>query len=92
MTLGLDHLGSQVLGRPAECPSSFFHDLGKPEVRQFDVPFEVQERILRLQISIDYVKAVKVPERQQNLTGVESNLVVRKTSFSAQVRKQLAAV
>mmetsp|Transcript_51959 Transcript_51959/g.97200 ORF Transcript_51959/g.97200 Transcript_51959/m.97200 type:complete len:271 (+) Transcript_51959:403-1215(+) len=92
VALGLDHLRGQVLWRTAKRPSSFFHDLGETEVREFDVPFHVQQSILWLQVPVHDVQAVEIPKGHNDLTGVKSNLVVWKTPLISQVREQLAAV
>lgn len=47
-------------------------DLRKSEIGDFDMPFAVDQKILRLEVTISDVMLVAIFERQHNLLGVEA--------------------
>mmetsp|Transcript_48062 Transcript_48062/g.148315 ORF Transcript_48062/g.148315 Transcript_48062/m.148315 type:complete len:343 (-) Transcript_48062:141-1169(-) len=90
VALALDHLGRQVLGRPAQRERPLRHLLREPEVRDLDVPLVVQQQVLRLQVAVDDVFGVHVLEREHQLRVVELGHVVGEPPRRAQVREHLA--
>ena len=74
VALAKNNLRRHVLGDAAETEGLLFgtvHDLGQPEVSQFEVSPVVQQDVLGLQVPVDYAPAVQVLHREQNLSCVE---------------------
>ena len=54
----LDNFGCKVFGCAAERPSSIRYLFGKPKISDLDVAVSVQEKVFRLQISVDNGKGM----------------------------------
>lgn len=68
------HLGSNILGCATECPrfASRLQFLGKSKVHQLHIALLIQQEILRLQISVDYIARMEIIEGLYNACGIES--------------------
>ena len=73
MTRALKDLRCQVLGGSTHRPGAPDSHLGEPEVSDDHVPVSVQEDVLRLQVPIYDVQAVKVGEGGDDLCCVEGD-------------------
>ncbi len=59
----LTHLGCEIVGGAAECPSCIRAVLCKSKVGNFDVSIEAKEDVLRFEITINNVKVMQVVKR-----------------------------
>lgn len=57
-----EHLGRQVLRRPAQCVSARLTVLGETEICELQVALLVNQDVFRLQISVDDVQRVQILE------------------------------
>lgn len=57
----LDDLRRKVLWRAAQRPRPVRHLLREPKVRDPHMPLRVQQNVLRLQVAVHHVFAVKIP-------------------------------
>lgn len=74
VTLVLKNLRGQVLWCSTESKSSVLNNFGKTEVGEFKISVSADQYVLRFEIAINYVFAVKVFENQQDLSCVKSKL------------------
>ena len=90
--LSVEHLGAQVLGRPAEGVRLFIlsDELGQTKVRDSDVAIHVDQYILRLDISVDYVLFVHVSEAEQNFAHVELGQFFGEAALLQQMEEEFA--
>ena len=68
---GATHLGREVVRRAAQRPRGALAMLREPEVSDFNVPVEVEEDVLGLEVAVDDVERVQVVERERDLGRVE---------------------
>jgi hypothetical protein len=93
VTLLIEDLGSQVLGSAAEGVGLgvVLEDLGEAEVSETDVAVFVHEDVLWLQVSVDDVLLVQMPDGQSHLGRVELGSVLVKPRAISQMHKQLTS-
>eukprot|EP00754_Rhynchopus_humris_P019492 Rhum_TRINITY_DN14643_c10_g1::Rhum_TRINITY_DN14643_c10_g1_i1::g.107433::m.107433 len=90
----VQELGSQVLGGAAEGGGLLLAvdaRLRKAEVGDAAVALPVEHAVLRLQVPVDDVQRVQVPQRQPDLRRVELRPALRERPHLRQVVEQLAA-
>ena len=95
MSRAYDHLRREVLRRAAErvrLLAILLHDLSKTKVSKHDVAIVIQKDILWLQITIDDVAFVEIPEGECYLCRVKFCLFFRKALLLGEVLKELAAL
>ena len=73
MALVQQHLGRDVLGRPAECVGARtgLDDLRETEIGEFGVSVGQHEQVFGFEIAVDDVQRVDVLERLRDVSGVE---------------------
>ncbi len=64
-------LGCQVVWCATERPRSIGTILGEAKVGNFDVPVKIEEDVLGLEVTVNYVEVVQVVEGKRNFRGVE---------------------
>jgi hypothetical protein len=83
MSLSLQHLRTNVLWRPTKGLiqiGQVLNLLCQPKVTQLDVPIDIYQYILRLQVSVYYVLGVKVLKSDDDLTSVEQSILLTHSS------------
>jgi hypothetical protein len=60
--LACNHLRGSVAGRPACCleRATWLVGVTKPKVNQLNIPFVVNQKVLRLEVSVYYIELVQV--------------------------------
>lgn len=87
VSLGLDDLWSEVVGRAAEGPGHILGDmLGESKIGDLDVSHRVQQQVLGLEVAVDDCVRVQVFQRQQDLACVESRYVLREPLYERELR------
>ena len=89
----VEHLGAQVLWRPTKRVRSliFPDDFGQTEISNLDMAIHVNENILWLYVTVNYIFVVKVLEAEQNLTHVKLCKSLRKFPLLKQVAKKFTS-
>lgn len=90
-----DHFWAEVLGRPAEGVRLVFvvlDDLRESEVRKHDVTVSVHQDVLGLEVSVEDLAVVEVPQSQRNLGGIKLGLVLGEALHLGQVLEELPSL
>jgi hypothetical protein len=93
MTLPLENLRAHVLWRPTEGMRALFfgNNFAETEVRQLEVPIDVNENVLWLDISIDHIEVMEVLETQQELSEVKFGLWLGELLYVSEMEEHLSA-
>lgn len=91
VSLGQDDFWGQILWGTTQRPRPSLHSFREPEIGNLQVSVVVNQKILRLQISVDQVQRVQILERQHDLSGVEAGVGFAETADSPQMREHLTA-
>ena len=68
------------------------HDLAYAKVGQAYVPIFINQNVLRFQVSVDHVLAVKMHQCKNDLSAIESNIFLHKVAFFLQMEKQVTSI
>lgn len=91
MSLANEDFRSNIVGGPADGISSFFHQLGEPEISQLEIPFLVYQDVFWFQISIGHRPPMQVVQREHYLCGVEAACEEGNRACSSQIGKELSS-
>ena len=69
----------------------FFEQLGQTEVCELQIPMQIEQNVLRLQVSIDDLVIVQVTERDAELQEVNPRLLLLDRPKVFQVGEKVAA-
>ena len=75
-----DHLRREILRRATErirLAAVRGDDFCETKICQHNVTVLVQQNVLRLQVSVDYLTVVQIPKRQRNLCSIELGFGLR---------------
>jgi hypothetical protein len=65
--------------------------LRQSKIGQFDMPIDVQQNVLGLQVPINDLRSVQIVQPQRNLSKVEPRLALSKPPQVVHVEEQLTA-
>ena len=95
VTVGFDHLGSEVLRRSTEgigLPIYRLLDFAEAEVSQLEVPLGVKKDIFWLQVTVDDAIGVEMLQSKHHLCCIEARSILCKADLVAQMEEQFSTV
>lgn len=87
-----ENLGGNIFGSTTQGIGSVEDHFSKAKICEFKVAIGVDEKIFRLQVSVNDVKAVHVFKNRGHLSGIEGSVKRLKLAYTSKVDKEFTSL